>query len=153
MTTLSFGDKLKKIRTDRKLSQEELGELLGTTKQVISRYETNQRTPKITVVKEYAEKLNVPLEYLINNEISDPTEISEPNVQALPRLTPKDEREIAKDLEAMLNSLDNKNGMAAYNNPEDEEDRELLRASLEYSMRLAKQMAKKKFTPKKYRKE
>ncbi|WP_425057659.1 hypothetical protein SCACP_21790 [Sporomusa carbonis] len=71
----------------------------------------------------------------------------------LPPLTPKDEREIAKDLEAMLNALDDKSGMAAYNDPEDEEDRELLRASLEYSMRLAKQLAKKKFTPKKYRKE
>ncbi|CQR71648.1 transcriptional repressor DicA [Sporomusa ovata DSM 2662] len=73
--------------------------------------------------------------------------------KTLPPLTPKDEREIAKDLEAMLAALDDKSGMAAYNDPEDEEDKELLRASLEYSMRLAKQMAKKKFTPKKYRKE
>lgn len=72
---------------------------------------------------------------------------------ALPSLTAKDEREIAKDLESMLNSLDVENGMAAYNDPEDEEDRELLKASLLTSMRLAKQIAKKKFTPKKYRKE
>jgi transcriptional regulator with XRE-family HTH domain len=71
----------------------------------------------------------------------------------LPSLTPKDEREIAKDLEAMLNSLDSKNGMAAYNDPEDEEDRELLKASLLTSMRLAKQIAKKKYTPKKHHKE
>lgn len=71
----------------------------------------------------------------------------------LPSLTPKDERQIAKDLEAMLNDLDDKNGMAAYNDPDDEEDRELLKASLLTSMRLAKQIAKKKFTPKKYRKE
>jgi hypothetical protein len=35
----------------------------------------------------------------------------------------------------------------------DNESKELLRISLENSMRLAKQMAKKKFTPKKYRKE
>jgi transcriptional regulator with XRE-family HTH domain len=73
--------------------------------------------------------------------------------KTLPPLTSKDEREIAKDLEAMLAALDDKSGMAAFNDPEDEEDKELLRASLEYSMRLAKQMAKKKFTPKKYRKE
>lgn len=71
----------------------------------------------------------------------------------LPPLTPKDEREIAKDLENMINLLDDKNGMAAYNDPEDEEDRELLKASLLTSMRLAKQIAKKKYTPKKYRKE
>jgi transcriptional regulator with XRE-family HTH domain len=75
------------------------------------------------------------------------------NDNSLPSLTPKDERVIARDLEAMLSDLDSKNGMAAYNEPEDEEDRELLKASLLTSMRLAKQIAKKKFTPKKYRKE
>lgn len=72
---------------------------------------------------------------------------------SLPLLTPRDEREIARDLEAMINNLDNKNVIAAYNYPEDEEDRELLKASLLTSMRLAKQIAKKKFTPKKYCKE
>jgi gamma-glutamylcysteine synthetase len=84
---------------------------------------------------------------------SDLIEEKKNNDNDFPTLTPKDEREIAKDLEAMLNSLDNKNGMAAYNDPEDEEDRELLKASLLTSMRLAKQIAKKKFTPKKYRKK
>lgn len=141
-----FGDKLKKIRVDREMSQEQLATLLGTSKQVISRYETNQRTPKITVAQEYADKLSVPLNYLIDENLSSAS------IDSLPSLTPKDERDIAKDLEDMLNSLDDKNGMAAYNDSDDEEDRELLKASLLYSMRLAKQIAKKKFTPNKYKK-
>ena len=37
--------------------------------------------------------------------------------------------------------------------PEDEEDREMLRAALLHAMTLSKRMAKKKFTPKKYRHE
>ncbi|BBB91016.1 MAG TPA: helix-turn-helix transcriptional regulator [Methylomusa anaerophila] len=86
---------------------------------------------------------------LVNRNLEEHTQSSTP----LPPLSSKDEREIAKDLEAMLTSLDDKSGMAAFNEPEDEEDRELLKASLEYSMRLAKQIAKKKFTPKKHRKE
>ncbi|SMC38059.1 repressor LexA [Papillibacter cinnamivorans DSM 12816] len=65
---LSFGDKLKKIRMERHLSQEELAAILGTSKQVISRYENNQRTPKVTIANEYAAKLNLPLEYLIDNQ-------------------------------------------------------------------------------------
>ncbi|WP_312199361.1 LexA family protein [Anaerospora hongkongensis] len=81
MTYMSFGDKLKKIRVDRNMSQEELGELLGTSKQVISRYETNQRTPKITVVEDYAKKLNVPLEYLINNSVLDIKDISSDSIE------------------------------------------------------------------------
>ena len=46
------------------MSQDEFANLLGTSKQVISRYETAQRTPKITTVYEYAQKLGVSLEQL-----------------------------------------------------------------------------------------
>lgn len=67
-TESTFGARLREIRISRELSQEGLGELLNTTKQVISRYETGQRAPKITLVKEYAEKLNVPLRYLLGEE-------------------------------------------------------------------------------------
>ncbi|AJQ26880.1 helix-turn-helix domain-containing protein [Pelosinus fermentans] len=69
-------------------------------------------------------------------------------------LSPKEERDIARDLEKMLSNLESREAMSFYDGePLDEESKELLRISLENSMRLAKQMAKKKFTPKKYRKE
>lgn len=76
---------------------------------------------------------------------------------ALPPLTAKDERNIQKRLEALLNDLAPDNGALAYydddgEEPMSDEDRELLRISLENTLRLAKQMAKQKFTPKKYRK-
>lgn len=61
---MAFGDTLKRIRMDRGLSQDKLAALLGTTKQVISRYETNQRVPQLTVVESFARKLNVPLAML-----------------------------------------------------------------------------------------
>lgn len=63
-----FGIRLKNIRIARRLSQDELGELLGTSKQVISRYENGLRVPKITTVNEYARKLGVSLEYLIGDD-------------------------------------------------------------------------------------
>ena len=72
----------------------------------------------------------------------------------LPPLTYRDEREIARDLEKMLADMDDKNAMAATGGTvDDDEDRELLKASLLTSMQLAKRIAKKKFTPKKYRKD
>ncbi len=64
---MTFGDKLKTYRTNKDMSQDELAKLLGTSKQVLSRYENNQRTPKITVAQEYAEKLGLPLSYLIDD--------------------------------------------------------------------------------------
>ena len=55
----AFGENLKKIRMARKMSQDEFAALLNTSKQVISRYETGQRSPKVSVVSEYAEILGV----------------------------------------------------------------------------------------------
>ena len=71
-------------------------------------------------------------------------------------LTPKDERDIQKELQKMIQGLGS-NSYAAFDGETlddmDQEDRELLIASLENSLRLAKRLAKEKFTPKKYRKE
>ena len=73
----TFGDKLREIRTQRNMSQDELAALLNTTKQVISRYEKSQRTPKLDTVQEYARLLNVPLLYLVDN-----------NMDTMPSTTP-----------------------------------------------------------------
>ncbi|HIU16423.1 MAG TPA: helix-turn-helix domain-containing protein [Candidatus Ventricola intestinavium] len=61
---LEFGDILRQLRVERGLSQDELAQLLGTTKQVISRYETKKRVPRLSVVTQYAQKLNLPLSAL-----------------------------------------------------------------------------------------
>lgn len=61
---MEFGDILKQLRKERGLSQDELAALLGTTKQVISRYETKQRVPRLSVVADFAQKLGVPLSSL-----------------------------------------------------------------------------------------
>lgn len=86
----TFGEKIRLIREERNLTQEQLAEFLGTTKQVISRYEKNQRTPKITIAQEYADKLGVDLVYLIDNNLGlDPLSIGLmplPNTYEVPRL-------------------------------------------------------------------
>lgn len=64
---MTFGKKLKQIRLERGLSQDEFANILGTSKQVISRYETEQRTPKITVAQDYAKRLGLPFNYLIDD--------------------------------------------------------------------------------------
>lgn len=68
MPNSTFGERLKSIRLARSLSQEELAKILKTSKQVISRYESNQRTPKITTALDYAALLGVDFNYLIGDE-------------------------------------------------------------------------------------
>lgn len=67
------------------------------------------------------------------------------------KFIPKEEHDIARDLERMLSNLENNEALAFDGEPLDDETKELMKISLENSMRLAKQLAKKKFTPKKYK--
>ena len=61
MIPVTFGASLKRLRMERGLSQEELARLLGTSKQVISRYESGARVPKISTVSALAAALDAPL--------------------------------------------------------------------------------------------
>jgi transcriptional regulator with XRE-family HTH domain len=65
---LTFGQKLREYRLSRDMKLDELAELLGTTKQVLSRYENEKRVPKVTVVAQYADQLGLPLAALMPDE-------------------------------------------------------------------------------------
>ena len=138
-----FSSKLRELRAKKGLSQAELAKRLGVTQQAVGRWERDKNLPDNDVLKKISVMFNVSIDYLLDNQ----THQKDP----LPPLTPKDERQIARDLENIVDSL---NGAAAMSDdPEDEEDREMLRAALLHAMTLSKRMAKKKFTPKKYRRE
>ena len=70
---MKFCEKLKLLREERKMSLSEFANLLGTSKQVISRYERGENTPKITTVSHYANVLNVSLAYLMNDDVTERT--------------------------------------------------------------------------------
>lgn len=65
---MTFGNKLKLIRQKNGWSQSDLARRLNTSKQVISRYENEQTTPKITVGVQYAKMLGVPINVLLDDE-------------------------------------------------------------------------------------
>ncbi len=67
----NFGEIIKQIRLSKGMSQEEFGELIGTSKQVISRYENSQRIPKISVAKKIADILGLPISALVDNGSSN----------------------------------------------------------------------------------
>lgn len=131
------------------ITQNELSRMTGIPASTLSGYFAMRSTPNAGNIQKLALALNC------KKSDIDPRFSSLDNFQAkepLPKLTQRDEAQIAKDLEKMLSDLDNNTEFAAHGGTvEDEEDRELLRSSLLTTMKLAKQIAKKKFTPKKYR--
>ncbi|MFJ8529669.1 helix-turn-helix domain-containing protein [Bacillus sp. NPDC094106] len=69
-------------------------------------------------------------------------------------LSSKEERDIARDLEKTLQDLENSEDALMFDGePIDDHTKEMIRISLENSMRMAKQLAKQKFTPNKYKKD
>ncbi|EDX65630.1 helix-turn-helix domain protein [Bacillus cereus NVH0597-99] len=70
------------------------------------------------------------------------------------KLSKKEERDIARDLKKTLEELENSEDALMFDGePIDDHTKEMIRISLENSMRMAKQLAKQKFTPNKYKKD
>ena len=103
-------------------------------------------TPNASKIRQIADYFDVTVDYLMSGkESSQEIEV---------KLTRKDEKDIARRLESTLEELENsQDGLMFSGEPMDDETRELLKASLENSIRIAKINAKQKFTPKKYRKD
>lgn len=59
-----FSETIRRIRFERHMTQDEFAELLGTTKQNISRYESGAVSPKITTAQAIADKLGITLSEL-----------------------------------------------------------------------------------------
>ena len=143
--------RLKSLRKQANITQAEMAKIIGVARTTYAMYEQNKREPDTEILQKIADYHNVSIDYLLGRTDEPSSDWN----KTLPELTKKDEKDIAKDLEKIINNLST-DGYAQFAGRSidelDEEDKELLLASLENSMRLAKRLAKKKFTPKKYRK-
>ncbi|MCI1777151.1 helix-turn-helix transcriptional regulator [Paenibacillus lactis] len=144
-----MGSRIKELRLQKGMTQDELAEKLGVNRANISNYErgqiTNIPSDKLDIM---ADLFDTNVDYIMGrSDVRD-----KENGKKYYELTEKDERDIAKKLEAMMNDLDSDSSLSFMGEPMDEEDRELLRISIENTLRMSREMAKKKFTPNKYRK-
>jgi len=64
---MSFAKRLYDIRTEKKLTREKLGQLIGTSGAIIGMYERSERTPSIEVARKIANVLEVSLDFLVGN--------------------------------------------------------------------------------------
>lgn len=66
MTDLA--EKIKKLRFERKWSQDKLAEKLGIGRQYVSKYETGKILPSADSLQKLAEVFGVSIDYLLSNE-------------------------------------------------------------------------------------
>ncbi|WP_234124499.1 helix-turn-helix domain-containing protein [Clostridium hydrogenum] len=62
---MGFADNLKSIRQERHISQEELAEIMGVSRQAVSKWEQGSGYPETEKLLVLAKKLNVSLDYLM----------------------------------------------------------------------------------------
>lgn len=66
-----IGDRVKRLRMEKKMSLSELAEQAGVAKSYLSSLERNlQRNPSIQFLEKIASVLNVPVDHLIHEQIS-----------------------------------------------------------------------------------
>ncbi|MEH7735545.1 helix-turn-helix domain-containing protein [Bacillus pumilus] len=135
-------DIVKELCNERKISINELEKSLGYSKNTLYRLKT--QIPGADKLQKIADYFDVSTDYLLGRT----------EVKRSFDLTEIDERDIQKELQKIINGLEG-NSYAAFDGQTlddmDEEDKELLIASLENTLRIAKKIAKQKYTPKKYR--
>lgn len=138
-----FASNLKYLRIQKGLEQKDISNFLGLKSPTsVTNWEQGTNLPRAGRLYDLASLFGVPLHDLVETDLT--------NMPKTPKLTKKDERDIQKDIETMIQELDN--GLYSKDTAEyDEETRQLLIASLEQAARIAKLAAKEKFTPKKYK--
>lgn len=67
MKSICFGKRLTEVRKDKKMSQDDVGKLVGVHGAVIGRYERDEVKPSIEMATQLAEALEVSLDYLVGS--------------------------------------------------------------------------------------
>lgn len=73
---VEFGDKLRQLRKERKLTQKELANLIGVKNSVISFYEVGDRTPSLEVLIKLSKALHISTDVLLGIDKSEVINVS-----------------------------------------------------------------------------
>ena len=103
---MTLGEKMKRLRKAKNLSQQELAEKLNVHPKHISRYENNVSQPSLAVLLKLRDVFHVSLDYLVTDDEShefhyQDTEL-ERYFEEVDKLNEEDKQVIKKVIESML---------------------------------------------------
>ena len=143
---MTFNEKLKDLRTRKKLHQKDVAQSLGIDRTTYTKYETGKSEPDFETTQKLADFFGTSIDALLGRDEKPKEETYQVT------LTEKDIKEIKRKAEGVKVAMINAVGMAFDGKPDDEETLAAVMAALEEGMMLAKKEAKEKYTPKKFRK-
>lgn len=98
---MSLAKKMIELRKQQGLSQQDLANRLGVSRQAISRWETGAVQPLADSVKSLAQVFQVSTDYLLNDDLDDPTPPHSPQPTPTPQEEPTPTRKHRKWLLAL----------------------------------------------------
>lgn len=147
---MAFAQNLKYLRKKHGFSQDYIAEKLGYKSfTTIQKWESNVAEPSVAKLRILANMFNVSMDQLLNSDLTAKKPDESSSWQ--PAITEKDKRDIAKEVDDIIGGLSSSAALSFDADDIDDETRDLLRKSLENVMETARLLAKKKYTPYKYR--
>ena len=118
----------------------------GVSQSSLSDWKLGKITPKTSTLQKIADYFGVSIDYLTTGK--------EQVKQKETTLTPKDERVLARDLDALMDKIETGEDSPLYYNGEevDQESKELLRDAIGMSLKHLKIINKEKYNPRKNKK-
>ncbi len=101
---MKLGDRIKKLREGKNISQKELAKELGVTDAMVSMYENDKKNPSLEVITKLAAFFNVSTDYLLGAETMQDSEMPK-NIRAVARDLldlPEENRKLAIDMIKMM---------------------------------------------------
>lgn len=132
-----IGYKIKELRKKKKLTQAELGKIIGVSQTAITAWENDRTLPSREYLAKMARYFNVTSDYLLEIDKCD--------------LDHKEKIDIALQAEKLIEGLENTENLNFYGEPATQEQKDRLLIAITTAMEMNKREAKSKFTPKKYR--
>ncbi|KAA2240314.1 helix-turn-helix transcriptional regulator [Chitinophaga agrisoli] len=102
---MTFGERVAIVRKLKKMTQAELGTLVGYTGDIVSKYERGVPTPSIDIAAKFAKALNTSLDYLVNGITSPGNELTgelPAQLQQFNQLQPEDQAHLLAVMDAFL---------------------------------------------------
>lgn len=135
----TLAQNLQRLMTLRDISRQQICADLDIKYTTFTDWYNGNKYPRIDRIEQLANYFGIVKSQLIETE------------GTVSPLSPRDERDISKDLQRMMDNLENNNSLMFDGDPLSDEAKESILAAMKLGLEAAKLKNKERFTPKKYR--
>lgn len=83
---MTLGEKIRKARINKGLTQSRLAQILGISNSTLNKYENNTLRPNVYILEKIAKVLDIPIQYFFENETPNFSNVKEVEMVILPIL-------------------------------------------------------------------